>query len=69
MELQLKASLKAHLQKWLDDNADDIGSKEGICQDDTNAEMNAALMTNACEVVIDAMRLQSELRDKFEDMP
>ena len=61
MNIKLKSLLLEKIQQFLDENEDDIGDLEGIWQDNTTANRNAALMTNAAEVVIDSMRLQSEL--------
>ena len=65
MNIELKASLQNHIQKWLDKNAVRLGENEGIWQDDSCYNRNAALMANACEIVVDAMRLQSELGERF----
>lgn len=66
MDIKLKADLKDKLQKWLDKNADDLGSTSGIYQDDSANCANAELMANACEVVIDSMTLQQELNERYE---
>lgn len=65
MDLNLKASLNNVLQDWLDENADNIGDKCGIYQDDSAEEKTAMMLTNACEVVIDSMGHQVELQLRF----
>ena len=65
MDINLKAALKTKMQEFLDDNADDIGSMHGIWQDNTEIGRNALLMTNAAEVVIDSMELQSTLETEL----
>jgi hypothetical protein len=61
MNIQSKSDLQKHLQKWLDrQNVQNrIGEIEGIWQESTNADRMSILMANACEVVIDSMRLQA----------
>ena len=64
MDITLKANLKEILQKWLHQNADDIGTIHGIWQDGSIAGKTALMLTNACEVVIDSMEHQIELEEE-----
>jgi 23S rRNA maturation mini-RNase III len=65
MNAQLKSTLVDTMQKWLDDNADDIGSNLSIWQDTKPTGQNAHLMATAAETVLDAMALQSRLVDEL----
>lgn len=64
MNAHLKSSLINHIQKWLEENADDIGGSLSIWQD-ADQQRNATLMATASETVLDAMSLQSELEVKL----
>ena len=65
MDIKLKANLKENLQKWLEKNVDELGSTSGIWQDNSANCLNAELMANSCEVVIDSMALQQELNERY----
>lgn len=65
MNAQLKSTLVDTMQKWLNDNADDIGSNLSIWQDTKPTGQNAHLMATAAETVLDAMALQSRLEDEL----
>ena len=65
MNADLKSSLVSQMQKWLDDNADDLGANLSIWQDTQPTGKNAHLMATAAETVLDAMALQSALEEKL----
>jgi hypothetical protein len=65
MNAHLKSSLVEHMQKWLDEKADEIGGSMGIWQDTSQSQKNAHLMATAAETTLDAMALQSELEERL----
>jgi len=69
MDIRAKADLLDHLQEWLNDEkiADILGGTHGIWQDTTTTQRNANILADACEVVIDAMALQSDLEKELNE--
>ena len=67
MHISAKANLQTTLSEWLSKEhiADSLGGISGIWQDNTAEDRNAQLLANACEVVIDAMELQSILESRL----